>query len=240
MDGAEAAHADEVGGRQQRPTERGGVPDQVVPVLLLLPQPPTVARAKMEAQSERVTRCVVVVKFDVKLQQESLQFLAQKMQDNEKNWLGRGLNLWVHFSISSKRAGKGGGRFAQLAQPPTVACSVGSSVGMCTRCVHVFCTFQASTCVPSRCLLAKFLRRSSVGSLLRVRCWLGEGPCTVRPRCTTYLRIVEAVVVRKRHLHQERGLGYEHHPNEEQPDHEEPGSERPTLVRFPTKHWCQN
>ncbi len=44
--------------------------------------------------------------------------------------------------------------------------------------VHVACTFfarLASICMLSRCLLTKFLRRSSVRSLLRVRCWLGEG-----------------------------------------------------------------
>ena len=36
------------------------------------------------------------------------------------------------------------------------------------------CTFLALFCTLSRCLLTKLLHRSSVGSLLRVRCWLGE------------------------------------------------------------------
>ena len=44
----------------------------------------------------------------------------------------------------------------------------GSSVGICTRCLHVFCTFGA-ICMLSQCSLTKFLHRSSVGSLLRVR-----------------------------------------------------------------------
>ena len=48
----------------------------------------------------------------------------------------------------------------------------GSSVGICTRCIHVFTRF-APTCMLSPCLLMKFLHWSSVGSLLRVRCWLG-------------------------------------------------------------------
>ena len=50
----------------------------------------------------------------------------------------------------------------------------GSSVGICTHCIHVF------TCLPpigmlSRYaqLLTKFLHQSSGGSLLRVHCWLG-------------------------------------------------------------------
>ena len=49
----------------------------------------------------------------------------------------------------------------------------GSSVGICTRYIHAF-AHLAPICILSRCLLTKFLRRSSVGSLLRVRrCWLG-------------------------------------------------------------------
>ncbi len=51
----------------------------------------------------------------------------------------------------------------------------GSSVGTHTRCVHVFCTFGADLYMLSRCLLTKktLLHPSSVGSLSRVRCWLG-------------------------------------------------------------------
>ena len=47
-----------------------------------------------------------------------------------------------------------------------------SSVKTCTHCMHVFAR-SAPICTLSRCLLTKFLHRSSVGSLLRVRCWLG-------------------------------------------------------------------
>ncbi len=43
-----------------------------------------------------------------------------------------------------------------------------------TRCVHVFARL-APTCMLGRCLLEKFLHRSSVESLLRVPCWLGPG-----------------------------------------------------------------
>ncbi len=42
--------------------------------------------------------------------------------------------------------------------------------------VHVACMFlrvSAPTRVLSRCLVTRFLHRSSVGSLSRVRCWLG-------------------------------------------------------------------
>ncbi len=48
----------------------------------------------------------------------------------------------------------------------------GRSVGLCTHCTHVFARL-APICMLSRYLLTKFLRRSFVGSLLRVRCWLG-------------------------------------------------------------------
>ena len=43
-----------------------------------------------------------------------------------------------------------------------------------TRCAHAFCTFWRPTCMLSRWSLTKFLRRSSGGSLLRVRCWVGN------------------------------------------------------------------
>ncbi len=48
----------------------------------------------------------------------------------------------------------------------------GSSVGMCTHCIHVF-AHLALICMLSRCLGTKFPHRSSGGSLLRVSCWLG-------------------------------------------------------------------
>ncbi len=48
----------------------------------------------------------------------------------------------------------------------------GSWDGICTHCIHVF-AHSGPTCMLGRCLFAKFLHRSSVGSFLRVRCWLG-------------------------------------------------------------------
>ncbi len=58
-------------------------------------------------------------------------------------------------------------------QPQTVVCKLNrSSVGIYKRCIHVFARL-APICKLSRCLLTKFLHRSSVRSLLRVRCWLG-------------------------------------------------------------------
>ena len=49
----------------------------------------------------------------------------------------------------------------------------GSSVETCTHCMHVFARLMP-ICMLSRRLETKFLRRTSVGSLLRVRCWLGK------------------------------------------------------------------
>ncbi len=52
----------------------------------------------------------------------------------------------------------------------------GSSVGICTHCTHVLHVWR-QFCTLSRCLLTKFLHRSSVGILWRVRCWLGIIVC---------------------------------------------------------------
>ncbi len=63
--------------------------------------------------------------------------------------------------------------FDSLSQPPTVACKMEAQ----SEYVHVAHTFFARLvpiCLLSRCLLTKFLHRSSGGSLLRVRCWLGS------------------------------------------------------------------
>ena len=49
----------------------------------------------------------------------------------------------------------------------------GSSVGIRTRYVHVFARL-APICMLSRGVLKIFLHRSSGGSLLGVRCWLGR------------------------------------------------------------------
>ncbi len=61
-------------------------------------------------------------------------------------------------------------------QPPTiVACKMEAQ----SEYAHLACTFShiwlRFVCL-SWCLLANFLRRSSVGSLLRVRCWWGRSP----------------------------------------------------------------
>ena len=48
----------------------------------------------------------------------------------------------------------------------------GSSVGICTHCIHGFACL-APICMLIRCLLKKILHRSSVRSLLRVRYCLG-------------------------------------------------------------------
>ena len=57
-------------------------------------------------------------------------------------------------------------------QPPTVTCKMEAQ----SEYIHIAHTFlhvwHRFACV-SRCLLTKFLRRNSVGRLLRVRCWLG-------------------------------------------------------------------
>ncbi len=58
-------------------------------------------------------------------------------------------------------------------QPPTVACKNGSSVGIRTRCTHFFSCF-APTCELVRCLLTKFLRRSSVGKSIKSALLVGE------------------------------------------------------------------
>ncbi len=47
----------------------------------------------------------------------------------------------------------------------------GSSAGICTHCIHVFFARLALICMLSRCLVKTFLHRSSVGSLLKVRCF---------------------------------------------------------------------
>ena len=44
----------------------------------------------------------------------------------------------------------------------------------CVHFAHAFLARLAPICMLSRCLLTKFLHRSSVGNLSRVRCWLGS------------------------------------------------------------------
>ncbi len=60
----------------------------------------------------------------------------------------------------------------QCTQPPKMVCKVEAQLEYTyTRCMRVFARL-APICVLSRCLVTKFLHRSSLGSLLRVRCWL--------------------------------------------------------------------
>ncbi len=59
-------------------------------------------------------------------------------------------------------------------QPPTVVCKMGAQLGY-VHCVHIFAhNWCRSVRMLSRWLLTKFLHRSSVGTLIRVRCWLGK------------------------------------------------------------------
>ena len=59
-------------------------------------------------------------------------------------------------------------------QPPMVVCKMeAQSEYIYTCCTHVFARL-ALICTLSQWLSTKFLHRSSGGSLLRVRCWLGK------------------------------------------------------------------
>ena len=58
-------------------------------------------------------------------------------------------------------------------QPPTVACKMEAKLKYIHIAYTCFARF-APFCLLSRCLLTKFLHRSSVRTLLSVRCWLGE------------------------------------------------------------------
>ncbi len=57
-------------------------------------------------------------------------------------------------------------------QPATVACET-EAPSEYVRVVYTLLLVWVPICVLCRCLVAKFLRRSSVGSLLTMRCWLG-------------------------------------------------------------------
>ena len=62
--------------------------------------------------------------------------------------------------------------FSAQSQPPTVACKM-EALSECAHVAYTYLHVLALICMLSRCLLTKFLHRSSVGSLLRVCCWLG-------------------------------------------------------------------
>ncbi len=103
-------------------------------------------------------------------------------------------------------------------QPPTVVRKIGSSVGICTRCVHVFFARFAGRFVCSVCACQqKLLHRSSGGSLLRVRCWLGcstvpnfyemsslSHPCFVSPTDFALASLFLEDSVKSRHTHTPR------------------------------------
>ena len=88
------------------------------------------------------------------------------MRDREKS----PLSLYKHIILLLGGCSKAE---SKVTQPPTVACKNGSSVGIHTHCIHIFARL-AQICMPSRWLLTKFMHWTSVGSLLRVRCWLGQ------------------------------------------------------------------
>ncbi len=77
----------------------------------------------------------------------------------------------IILGVAGQDLKRGGGR-----SNPTTSGGMqnGSSVGICTRCAHAFACFT-STCMLGRCLLARFVHRSSGGSLLKMCCWLEEG-----------------------------------------------------------------
>ncbi len=91
--------------------------------------------------------------------------------------------------INTERRGRGRGRHKQTeclpllkkegkfyfvpTQPPMVVCRMEAQLKY-MHIAYMFFARLASTCKLSRCLLTKFLLRSSVGSLLRARCWLGS------------------------------------------------------------------
>ncbi len=50
----------------------------------------------------------------------------------------------------------------------------GSSVGICTRCVHIFARFDADLHAQSVIINNNFCIGAQEGSLFRARCWLGR------------------------------------------------------------------
>ncbi len=100
-------------------------------------------------------------------------------------WLGRnkldreregGRNTHISESLCLlPRTGRKERRERERAQPPTVLCKMEAQLEYIY--IHNACMFLRGfvrICMPSRQLLTKKnLHRSSVGSLLRVRCWLG-------------------------------------------------------------------
>ena len=74
-------------------------------------------------------------------------------------------------------------------QPTDGGMKNGSSVGIGTRCMHVIERFAPTCNAQSVLINKKFLHRSSDGSLLRVRCWLGM---TAKLAMTTQIGIFVA------------------------------------------------
>ncbi len=91
----------------------------------------------------------------------------------------------------------------------------GSSVGTHTHCMHVFLSRLAAIWMLSRCLLTKSLHRSSVGSSLRVRCWLGRYVYEGRGAWLSWKFAKERERVKKKSLERARA-GEEGREGEEQ------------------------
>ncbi len=89
-------------------------------------------------------------------------------QENLCGEMGRGKTESEHLSLSPSHPTQ---CIFLHPQPPTVVCKMEAHL----EHIHVAYTFfahLAQTYMLYRCLLTKYLHRSSVGGLLRVRCWL--------------------------------------------------------------------
>ncbi len=85
----------------------------------------------------------------------------------------------------------------------------GSSVEICTHCTHVFAR-SSQICMLSRCLLKKFLHRSSGGTLIRVRCLLGKKERKkIPPSSSFHLKLlrIKGFLGRREEKRKGRGLG---------------------------------
>ena len=67
----------------------------------------------------------------------------------------------------------GGSSRRRRAQPATVACKTEAQSEYVHVAYTIFCVFDADFACSVGAYQQKFLHRSSAGSLLRVRCWLG-------------------------------------------------------------------
>ena len=97
------------------------------------------------------------------------------------------LNQRVQEKVVVKEAIHHVGKVSRPTQPARAVCKMEAQLQYVP---YTLLTRLAPICMLSRCLLATFLHRSSVGSLLRVHCWLGN--CTkshcVHPELTVATR----------------------------------------------------